>query len=121
MQLSQLFHVAGVANVITYDEGLKSTDAERKRLLAIRVVVDEIADNKVQCYHERAKVFDYPDRLIDIEDGTGTLNKAKAGARINEIPVGIEIPVGEIVKVAIQCAATATDIYGAYEYELMGG
>jgi hypothetical protein len=119
MIFSQYFHVAGIANTIQYDDGLKSTEAEKKRLLSVRLVVDEVADNRVQGYHERAKIFDYPDRLIDEETSTGSIDKAKPGARINEIEIGLEIPVGEVFKVAIQCGATATDIYGAYVYELI--
>jgi len=119
MEFAQFFHVIGVANQIAYDaEKLKSTEAEKKRLLSVRLLVDEVADNKVQGWHERAIVFNYPDRLIDVEDGTGTVNKAKPGARINDIPVGKEIPVGEAFAVAIQCGATATDVWGAYVYEL---
>jgi len=119
MIFAQHFHVVGVANTIAYDtEKLKSTEAEKKRLLSVRLLVDEVADNKVQGWHERAKVFEYPDRLIDVEDGTGTVNKAKPGARINDIEVGLEIPVGEAFAVAVQCGATATDVWGSYIYEL---
>jgi len=119
MIFSQYFKVSGVANTIQYDDGLKSTEAEKKRLIAVKLVVDEIADNRVQGYHERARVFDFPDRLIDEETATGSINKAKPGARINEIEIGLDIPVGETFKVAIQCGATATDVMGAYIYELI--
>jgi len=119
MILTQLFRIAGVTNTITYDDGLKSTEKEKKRLLYIRGVVDEIAGNDIQGYHERTKVFDIPDRLMDEETSTGTINKAKPGARINEIEVGLEIPVGEVFKAAIRCGATATDFHGFYAYELI--
>lgn len=83
------------------------------------MVVDEVADNQVQGYHERAKVFDIPDRLIDVETAAGATDISKPGARINEIEVGLEIPVGETFKVAIKSGATATDILGTYNYEII--
>jgi len=117
----QYFRVAGVANTITYDTGLLSTQAEKKRLLSVSLAVDEVADNQVQGYHERAKVFDIPDRLVDVENATGAINLAKPGARLTEIEVGLDIPVGETFKVAVKCAATATDVLGTYNYELITG
>ena len=121
MIFRQYFHVAGQANTIIYDTGLQSTAAEKKRLLSVSLIADEVALNQVQGYHERAKIFDLPDQLIDVESSTGNINLAKPGARINDIEVGLDIPVGETFKVAIKCAATPTDIYGTYNYELAGG
>jgi len=121
MILRQLFRLTGVANTIAYEDGLKSTDAEKKRLLSISALVTNYKDNDIQGYHERAKVFDIPDRLMDMEDAGMSLNRAKPGARINEIEVGIEIPVGEVFKVAIKCGADVSNLHGCYNYELMGG
>lgn len=117
MVLTQLFRVTGVANSIIYDGGLKSTEAEKKTLLSVHVVVNNYKDNDVQGYHERAKVFDVPDRLLDMEDEGMSLNRAKPGARINEIEVGLPIPVGETFKVAISCGANAANLHGFYKYE----
>jgi len=119
MQLTQLFRITGVVGTITYDDGLKSTEKEKKRLLSIRLLVNNYKDNDVQGYHERAKVFDYPDRLIDMEDDGCSLNRAKPGARINDIEVGLDIPVGEVFKVAIKCGNNASDVHGCYVYELI--
>jgi len=121
MMLSQWFHVAGVANSIVTDAGLVSTDAEKKTISHIRLVVDEVADNNVQVYHERTKVHDIPDRLFDVENATGAINLAKPGARINDLEMAFPIPVGESIKIAMKCGATATDLYGAYFYEITGG
>lgn len=119
MILTQLFRITGVANSITYDSGLKSTEAEKKRLLSVCLLVNNYKDNDVQGYHERAKVFELPDRLLDMEDEGMSLNRAKPGARITEHPVGLEIPVGETFKVAISCGANAANVHGFYKYELM--
>jgi len=118
MQFTQLFRVTGNANSITYDDGLKSTEAEKKRLLQVWVVTTGTAGNDLQGYHERAKVFDIPDYLIDYEAGSDVANQAKPGARINMIDVGLDIPVGEVFKVALKCGATAKNLAGCYVYEL---
>lgn len=119
MVLTQLFRVTGVANTITYDAGLASTEAEKKRLLSVNLLVTNYKDNDVQGYHERAKVFDIPDRLLDMEDAGMSLNRAKPGARINEIEVALEIPIGEKFKVAISCGADVANLHGFYKYELI--
>lgn len=119
MIFRQYFKLTGVINTIAYDSGLTSTPTEKKKLLSVGLVVSDILDNQVQGYHEKAKVFDIPDRLIDEEDATGSINKAKPGARIGEIEVGIDIPIGEVFKVAIKCGAVAEDVYGTYNYELI--
>jgi len=119
MIFRQRFFVNGVASSIVYDGGLLSTQSEKKRLLSVSVIASLILDNDVQGYHERAKVFDIPDRLIDVEVDAFTSAEPKAGARINEIEVGLDIPVGETFKVAIKCGAAPADLYGTYNYELI--
>lgn len=118
MILTQYFKITGVANAITYDDGLKSTDTEKKILHSVRLLLNGQADNQVQIYHERSKLQDWPDRLIDVEVDAFSTNTAKPGARVNELEVGFDIPLGESVKMAIKCGATAKDVYGAYIYEL---
>lgn len=120
MKYFQLFRITGVANSITYDAGLKSTEAEPKRLIACHVQMDFYAatdDNEVQGYHERAKVFDLPEKLIQSEAAADTAS-AVSEPRSNPIPVDIDIPVGETFKIALKCAATLTKLRGAYEYEM---
>lgn len=121
MKYFQSFRITGAANGITYDAGLKSTAAEPKRLNAIHVQMDAHAgtdDNDVQGYHERAKVFDIPEKLFPSEDVAD--NKSDVPEpRSKPVPVDLDIPVGETFKVAIKCAATAVNLRGAYEYEMI--
>jgi hypothetical protein len=123
MRYFQKIQFDGVANVITYDDGLKSSESEKKRLVKIHVLLEkyDATDNDcdVQGYHERDKVFDIPHRLIRTELKTATAQTA-AGQKIGEIPVDFEIPVGESFKLAIKCASVAIDLWGAYEYEIVG-
>lgn len=60
MIFRQKFYVAGVPSTIAYDDGLKSTAAEKKRLLSISIVASLTKDNDIQGYHEKAKVFEIP-------------------------------------------------------------
>lgn len=121
MEIKQLFRVTGIANDIAYDVGLSSTEAEKKKLLYIGIQVTGYADNDVQGYHERAKVFDIPDTLIDVEVPGFNENESKPGPRITQVEVGLDIPVGETFKAAIKCGATAKNLKGFYAYELIGG
>lgn len=121
MIFRQRFFVQGAINDIVYDAGLKSTSAEKKRLIDIWVITDLTLDNDIQGYHERAKVFDVPDRLMDTEVDAFTTDLSKPGARRNEIEVGLDIPVGETFKVAVKSGAAASAIYGTYNYEIIAG
>lgn len=120
MRYFQLIRITGVANVITYDDGLKSTEAEKKRLIAVHLQMDFYAatdDNEVQGYHERAKVFDIPEKLIPSEASADTASNTSE-PRSKAIPVDMNLPSGDTFKVALKCAATLTKLRGAYEYEI---
>lgn len=120
MRLFQLFRITGVANTITYDGGLKSTEAEKKKLVNVHLQMEAQAgtdDNDVQGYHERAKIFDVPEKLVPAQPAA-TTTMAITNPQFLTLPVDLDIPAGETFKVAMKCAATATDLRGAYEYEI---
>ena len=121
MKYFQLFRVTGVANSVVYDDGLKSTEAEPKRLVAVHAQMDSYAatdDNEFQGWHERAKVFDLPEKLLTSEAAADTA-QAVAGPRATEILVDLDIPKGEAFKASMKCAATAKNVRGVYEYEII--
>ena len=121
MKYFQLFRITGVANKVTYDDGLKSTETEKKKLVKIHLQVNDWAptdDNEIQGWHERAKIFEFPHHMFNMV----TINVEPAVQRfelMSEIPVDLEVPTGETFKIAISCAATAADIRGVYEYEIV--
>lgn len=121
MRQFQIIRITAAANAITYDAGLKSTEAEPKRLIACHVQMDKHAgtdDNDVQGYHERAKVFDIPEKLFPC-CLTASVAPDKSEPTSKPVPVDLDIPPGEAFKVAIKCAATFSNLRGAYEYEII--
>jgi len=121
MKYFQSFRVTGVANAIAYDNGLKSTESEKKKLVAVHVNMDAWAltdDNEIQGWHERAKICEFPHHMFNcVPKGTAiTLQRLELKTRI---PVDLDIPVGEAFKIALSCAATAVDMRGVYEYEII--
>jgi len=115
MKYFQLFRITGAANVITYDDGLKSTEVEKKRLLAVHVELTQYADtddNDIQGYHERAKVFDLPERLFNTE-ALGASIPANVRAKRDLVPVELEIPLCECFNVAMMCWSQRSNIRGA--------
>lgn len=121
MKFFQSFRITGVANSTEYDGGLKSTDVEGKRLVAVHLELSAHAgtdDNDVQGWHERSKVFDIPEKMFPTETAAAVAMPA-AGTKMQKVPVDIDIPAGEAFKVAIKCAATAVNVRGAYEYEII--
>jgi len=121
MKYFQLFRVTGVANKITYDEGLKSTETEKKSLLAIHVNVDNWVatdDIEIQGWHERSKVFEFPHHMFNCVPTA--VDPALQRLELKSIiPVDLEVPVGESFKIALCCAASAAGIRGVYEYEII--
>ena len=120
MKYFQLIRITGVANQVAYDGGLKSTETEKKRLVAVHVQMDAYAatdDNEIQGWHERAKVFEFPEKMFSTEVATATSSTA-GREKMPSVPVDLELPAGESFKLAIKCAATAIDVRGAYEYEI---
>jgi hypothetical protein len=121
MKYFQLFKVSAGANTIKYDDGLKSTETEKKKLITCHVQLEKYAANEdcdVQGWHERAKIFEFPQQYFSTELASATARTA-AGELFIEIPVDMEIPVGEVFKVAIKCESTAVDMRGVYEYEII--
>ena len=120
MKQFQLFRVTGIANSTTYDGGLKSTIAEPKKLIAVHLEMSAYAatdDNNVQLWHEQALVSEFPEKLFRTELAAAVASTNVAG-KMREIPVDLDIPAGEIAKIAIKCGATLTSIRGVYEYEI---
>lgn len=122
MRYFQKIQFDGAANSTEYDGGLVSTESEPKKLIKVHILLEkyDATDNDcdVQGWHERSKIFDLPHRLIRTELKTATAQTA-AGQKIGEIPVDMEIPIGETFKLAIKCASVPVDLWGAYEYEIL--
>ncbi|MBM4338982.1 MAG: hypothetical protein FJ110_05525 [Deltaproteobacteria bacterium] len=118
MILHHEIRITGVANQTVYDSGLESTEKEPKRLLSILAQVSDFDDNNLEGWIEKARIFNIPSRLIDNPTNTGGVNMQYSGIRINEIPVEVDLSVGEVFKVALRCGANASDFIGAYVYEV---
>jgi len=121
MKYFQLFRVTGVANKVTFDDGCKSTETEKKHLVAIHLELAAYAatdDNEIQGWHERAKIFEFPEKMFNTELAAAEV-AVNVRAKMDKIPVDLEIPVGEAFKIAISCAATLNSVRGVYEYEIV--
>jgi len=121
MKCFQLFRITGVANAITYDAGLKSSAGEPKRIVACHVQMALHAgsdDNEIQGYHERAKVFDIPEKMFPAEATADTTSDVSE-TRSKVIPVELDIPTGETFKIALNGSASDTQLRGMYEYEII--
>ena len=113
------FRITGKENETIYDTGLPSTKENPVRLLSVLVNVSAYQDNDVQGWHEREKIFEFPDKLIDTVEEGSTDKIGKSFNRVNEIEVGFDVPAGSIFKAAIKCGATKSDLLGTYRYEII--
>jgi len=119
MDYFKYFKVAGVNSKTVYDAGLTSSAEAPKRLKSIMINIVARNGNKVQGWLEREKVFELPDHLIDTQFILGTDTSPMSMNALNEIPVGVDMPVGTTFKVALESGVPASDLYGAYRYEII--
>ncbi|MBA7703919.1 hypothetical protein ES703_112716 [subsurface metagenome] len=119
MEYYKFFKITGVAGTTTTDAGLTSSAEAPKRLKSVMVHMSAHSGNKVQGWLEREKVFDLPDHLIDTQQVASENRSPMSLNKLNEIPVGVDMPVGTTFAAAIECVAAA-DLYGAYRYEIIG-
>jgi len=119
MEYFKSFHITGVAGTTTYDTGLVSSAEAPKRLKSILVVTSDHNGNKVQGWLEREKVHDIPDYCIDTQQYGAANLHPRSMNKINEIPVGVDMPVGTTFMEAVEAVA-ACHVYGAYRYEITG-
>jgi len=114
----QSLTASATAGATVYDDGLRSTTENPKRLLSVLIQVTELplVSSMLQLWYEKEKIAEIPLNLI---------NSPKAGEAqpygrnmLNEVEVGFNIPIGAIVKAAVKAVGGTQTIIGAYRYEI---
>lgn len=115
----QAFDVEAAAAATEYDDGLRSTAENPKKLLSVLIQVKELPleDSMLQIWYEQEKIAEIPLNLINSPLCTDA-NTPYGMNMLNEIEVGFAIPVGASVKVAVKAVANTQTILGAYRYEI---
>ncbi len=108
------FDVQGVVNVTESDAGLVSLVEEPYHINAILITADAWEGNILEGWIGTERVLEIPDYLLDTQQEAAVAGVSTS--KINRIPIDIDIPAGQIFKVAIRCGAAASRIYGSYEY-----
>jgi len=119
MEYFKFFKVEGVASRTVYDDGLTSSAEAKKRLISVMITVGVRYANKIQGWLEREKVFELPDALIDTQEKLLADIHARSMNALNEIPVGVDMPIGTTFMVAIESGVNPSELYGAYRYEII--
>lgn len=119
MEYFKYFKVTGVASTTVLDGGLASSAEAPKRLKSIIVNIEYRLDNKLQGWLEREKVFELPDYCINTIQLAGADTPPLGMNVLNEIPVGVDMPVGTTFKVGLESGANTGNLWGAYRYEII--
>lgn len=119
MEYFKYFHITGVAGTTTYDTGLVSSAEAPKRLKSVLINLSVHDGNRIQGWLEREKVHDIPDYCIDTQETTAADVQPLSMNKINEIPIGVDMPVGTTFMEAVE-AVGAVHVFGAYRYEIIG-
>jgi len=112
------FTVTGAANETTLDTaGITSLTDEKRKLISIIVSSQAQVGNNIVGFYEDDNVLEIPDYNVDTIESTGGANTQKSVAKITELPINLDLPVGKVFKAGIKCGATLKILYGAYKYE----
>jgi hypothetical protein len=112
------FAVTGVINTTVYDGGIESTESEKITVNAILISVSAYQGNLIEGWIEREKIVDVSDYLLNTHQAAGAANAYKSTVKMLRIPVDAALDIGKIFKIAVNSGATASDIFGAYEYTI---
>jgi len=115
----QAFDTGAATDETLYDDGLRSTAENPKRLLSLLVQIEElpVVDCMLQIWYEQEKIAEIPTMLINSRIAS-VQNEPHGRNMLNEIEVGFDIPVGAVVKVASKAVGGPQAIIGAYRYEI---
>jgi len=114
------FAVTGIASDVVLDSGLVSTEIETVRIEAILICVELYAGNHIEGWIGTKKFVDIIDYVFDTFDIAAADTPYPATAKIGRLPIEEDLPAGQSFKIGIRCGLTDTDIYGAYEYKIIG-
>lgn len=112
------FNVTGVPNKTEFDDGLVSTVDEPKRIRAVIISVSQWRTNILEGWIETNRILEINDMVLNTQEEYGGANAYPSTMKLLRIPIEENIKPGMIFKIAINCGTNASNIYGAYEYEL---
>jgi hypothetical protein len=101
--------ITGLANTTVYGNGITSTEAEKKHLVELWVVVQSRHDNFIEGWIEREKLISLVDEILSLYSDAYRV----------VIPVDVDIDIGRTFKVALKCGGTPSTIYITYVYTLV--
>lgn len=110
--------ITGTVNTTIYDAGLSSSKEEPKKLIEVWLNVSGYAGNVVELWQENERFATIPDKLLGTDADLGAANFPYSTTKILKVEVDRAIPIGETIKAAIRCGATAKNVQGCYVYEL---
>ena len=116
---TQSFSVTGSTNSTVLDTGISSTNEETLFLKGVYISVSALQGNTVEGWISQTRhvqILDYPLRT-HVASGT---NQYPDTNGVHYLPIERELQVGETFQIGINSGGTATNIFGAYEFEVVG-
>ncbi len=113
------FNVNGTINVTELDAGLVSLVEEKKRVRAVLISSSAWEGNIIEGWIGTNRILEIYDYCLDTQELAGADTPPLSALKTIRIPIDEEIPAGQIFKIGINCGGTASNIFGAYEYEIV--
>jgi len=112
----QEFAVTGVINTTVADAGLVSLVDAPKHLRAIIINSSALQGNHIEGWIGTDMIMSIPDYCCDTQ-GEAAAQHALSSTKMGRIPIEEDIPPGQIFKIALRSGGTASNLFGAYEYD----
>jgi|TARA_Y100000310_G_C20573484_1_gene759259 hypothetical protein len=116
---TQALTAAGSANGTVLDGGITSTEDEKIHLLGVYVSVDQLAGNTIEGWIGQTRHVEIYDYNLRSHAASGS-NQYPDVTATHYLPIDRPLEVGKTFKLGMKCGGTATDIFGAYEFEVVG-
>ena len=111
------FNVNGILNTTQYDDGLVSLVEVPVRLKSFIINTSAMEGNIVEGWIGNKKLVEIYDYCLDTQEETAGATAPLSQNKISIIPLDIDIPPGQLFRIAINSGGVASNIFGAYAYE----
>lgn len=115
----QGFVVEGIASTTVLDAGLVSTVGEPKRIEAVLIDVDAYQGNTIEGWIGTKRVLEISEYVFNTHEVTAVDIHPVSSTKIVRLPVGLDIPSGQIFKIGVNSGLNESGIAGGYEYSII--
>ena len=115
---TQKYSVTGATNALTLDGGIQSTEDEKIKLIGVYISASALVGNTIEGWISQTRHVEIIDYVLRTHTASGT-NQYPDTNGMHYIPVERDLEVGLAFKIGVNAGGTGSNIFGAYEFEVL--